>query len=117
MERDTLRVLICGSRLSFPVFKDIERAITSSKFRLDEIVTSTGQGVDYIVSEYARAYEIPIKEFFADWLRRGEKAIEMRNREMTDYADCVIAFDNSKDSEDIVKLMGIQEKPIYRYHY
>ena len=49
-------------------------------------------GADYLGEVYAIYKGYPVKPFPADWDTYGKAAGPIRNREMADYADVLIAF-------------------------
>ncbi len=58
----------------------------------DEIVSGGARGVDACAAEYARANEIKLTEFLPEYERYGRAAPIIRNRQIVDYADKIIAF-------------------------
>lgn len=57
-----------------------------------EIVSGGARGADRVGEFVGRFYNIPIKQFIPDWDGLGKKAGHVRNREMGDYADALLAF-------------------------
>lgn len=96
----TYRTIIAGSRTVRDI-QLIERAISESGFRITEVVSGgqvsldieTGEryGADYFGEQWAKSHMIPIRRFPADWRRYGKSAGPLRNRQMADYADQLIA--------------------------
>ena len=56
------------------------------------IVSGTARGADQLGERYAVEKGFPILRFPADWLQYGKAAGPIRNRQMTDNADALIAF-------------------------
>ena len=58
---------------------------------------------------------IPIKEFPANWQEFGRAAGPIRNGEMADYADALIAIwdGRSRGTADMISRMKIKEKPVW----
>lgn len=61
-----------------------------------EMVTGTAKGADQIPYYYKVWHDVPIKEFPADWDKHGKSAGFIRNAEMADYSDALIAFWDGK---------------------
>ena len=57
-----------------------------------EIVSGAARGADKLGERYADERGYPIKRFPADWGTFGKKAGYMRNEDMAEYADALIAF-------------------------
>ena len=58
----------------------------------DEIVSGGAKGVDTSAANFARESGIRLTEFLPDYEKYGRAAPIVRNREIVDYADIVIAF-------------------------
>lgn len=52
----------------------------------------TWHGADYLGELYAESYNIPVKPFPAKWDRYGRSAGHIRNEEMAQYGEALIAF-------------------------
>lgn len=71
-----------------------------------EIVSGTANGADKLGERYAKEKGFPIKQFPANWDEYGKKAGFIRNKEMSEYANYLIAFwdGKSKGTESMIKL-------------
>ena len=92
-----MKVIIAGSR----DFKDYELLkqycdLILSKSNDVEIVSGTARGADQLGEKYAKEREYSIKQFPADWDTHSKAAGYIRNAEMADYADGLIAFWDGK---------------------
>lgn len=56
------------------------------------MVSGGASGVDLYGEKWARKNDIPIKRFPADWAKYGKRAGLIRNVEMANYADGLIAI-------------------------
>lgn len=64
---------------------------------ITEVVTGGASGVDAMGKRWAKVtLEIPHKEFQADWKANGKSAGPIRNRQMAEYADALIAIWDGK---------------------
>ena len=77
-----------------------------------EIVSGNARGADKLGERYAKEYNLPVKLFPANWDKYGKRAGYLRNQEMANYADVLIAFwdEKSKGTKhmiDIAKKQGL----------
>ena len=70
-----------------------------------EIVSGGAVGVDSCAAEYAKRKGLKLTEFLPDYDRYGRAAPIVRNREIVDYADEIIAFwdGKSKGTLSVIK--------------
>lgn len=83
-----------------------------------EVVCGCARGADQLGSIWAVESGIDVKKFPAEWDKLGKKAGYIRNRQMGEYADALIAFWDGKSKGtkhmiDIAKELGLQYKIIY----
>ena len=86
------RIIIAGGR----DFND-EHLLTQSCDKIIgdsicEIVSGGARGADRLGEFYAMEKNLEVKRFPADWDQFGKRAGFLRNAEMADYADTLIAF-------------------------
>lgn len=86
-----LKTIIAGSR-TITDFETVAEAIKASAFPIVEVVSGAARGVDTLGEEWAEVHKIPIKRFPANWNTHGKKAGPLRNIEMAEYADALIAI-------------------------
>lgn len=88
-----MRVIIAGGR-DFSNYKLLRQACDYmlSKAESIEIVSGTAGGADQLGEKYASERGYSIRRFPADWEKFGRAAGFKRNSEMSNYADCLIAF-------------------------
>lgn len=91
-----MKVIIAGSRdfSDYDVLKNYCNEILSDKTEI-EIVSGVAKGADLLGEKYAEEFGYPVKKFPADW-RFGRGAGHIRNTQMANYADTLIAFWNGK---------------------
>jgi hypothetical protein len=99
-----MRVIIAGSR-TITHKEVVEEAVRRSGFQITEVVSGCAIGVDSLGEEVARDLAMPVKQFPADWRRLGKKAGFLRNQQMADYADALIAVwdGKSRGTQDMVR--------------
>lgn len=111
-----MKVIIAGSRhMPFSAYPLIEEAVRRSGFDVTEEVCGMAAGADTFGKKWAFSKGIPVKNFPADWDTYGKKAGPIRNGEMAEYADALIAFlwDGSRGTANMIKQMQNLGKPCY----
>ena len=111
-----MKVVIAGSR-SITSYGLVKYVIILSNFDITEIVSGRARGVDRLGERWATENSIPIKYFPADWEQYGKAAGFVRNSEMVEYADAVIAIwdGKSKGTEHTINLCRKSNKKLYVY--
>jgi hypothetical protein len=93
VEINKMKVIIAGSR-GFSDFQLLyakcEEVLANVKEA--EIVSGTARGADKLGEHYASLKGYSVRQFTPDWDKQGKAAGYIRNKEMADYADCLIAF-------------------------
>lgn len=117
-----MKIIIAGSR----DFNDYELAkekilyfVKNTFFNQIEIVSGGARGADRIGEKFAKEYSLKMKIFPPDWQNKGKKAGILRNQEMADYADCLIAFWDglSKGTMNMIEEMKKRNKPTRIVYY
>ena len=115
-----MKVIIAGGRdfNNYDLLKTkCDKIFTKSKNL--EIVSGKAKGVDSLGELYAKENDFPIKEFYADWNMYGKSAGVIRNSEMGDYADALIAFWDGKSpgTKHMIDYMKKLNKPTRIVYY
>lgn len=112
-----MKVIIAGSRDSGFNILDIYKAVNKSRFIITEIVSGNARGVDQLGELYAIINNIRIMDFPADWNNKGKSAGIIRNKQMGDYADALIALwdEKSKGTNHMINYMKSINKPTFVY--
>ena len=96
-----MKLIIAGGRdfndkiLAWKEFNGFAAELNTDLSKLNsitEIVSGGARGADKMGEFIAQFYNIPVKQFVPDWDGLGKKAGHVRNREMGDYADALLAF-------------------------
>ena len=74
----------------------IVKTVLNSFQDIDMIVSGDARGADFLGIMYATEKNIPIKHFPAQWDIYGNAAGYIRNAEMGEYGDILIAFWDKK---------------------
>lgn len=111
------KVIIAGGR-KFSDYKLLKQRcdnFLATKMRTYEvlIVSGTAKGADQLGERYAKERGLEVISFPADWDNNGNAAGHIRNRQMGDYADCLIAFWDGKSSgtKGMISYMKSLNKP------
>lgn len=111
-----MKVIIAGSRESFEI-SDVFVAMEESGFkdRVTEVVSGTARGVDRLGEAWANANYIPIKKFPADWNGHGKSAGYLRNAQMAEYADALVALwdGKSRGTKHMIDLANRRGIPVH----
>lgn len=85
----------------------------------DIIISGDARGADMLGADWAAIHNVPIQHFPAYWDQYGRAAGFIRNAEMGEYADILIAFwdRKSKGTKHMIQTMNRLNKPIYIYDY
>jgi predicted Rossmann fold nucleotide-binding protein DprA/Smf involved in DNA uptake len=79
------------------------------------LVSGAAKGVDTLARISADKYGIPIKEFPADWNKYGRAAGPIRNKQLVQSSDAVLAFvaPTSKGTRNTISLAQERGLPVH----
>lgn len=100
-----MRVIIAGSRtVTDP--QALLDALQEVGWEISQVVCGMARGADQLGYDWAKANNIPIAEFPADWKRYGKSAGYKRNVEMARNADALLALwdGESRGTEHMIYL-------------
>ena len=86
-----MKVIIAGSR-NIATPDALRDALADSGFDVSEVVSGGARGVDQLGEWWAAHEGLPVKVFKADWKKHGRAAGPIRNRQMAEYADALLAI-------------------------
>jgi threonine/homoserine efflux transporter RhtA len=109
-----MKVIIAGSR-TIEDYLMVEAAVAASGFEITEVVSGNARGVDRLGEQWAFQRGILITRFIPNWDLLGKKAGHIRNAQMGEYADALIALWDGKSSgtKNMIDYMRIKKAPIY----
>jgi Protein of unknown function (DUF2493). len=93
-----------GGSSTVSLFSDEDRVervgaiLEAVPWPVDEVVSGTARGADTAGEAWAEHHGVPVERFPADWDEHGKSAGPIRNQEMADYADAVVAIWDGKSS-------------------
>lgn len=113
-----MKLIIAGNRDRFPSVDAIGRAVHSMGIEVTEVVNGGASGVDAQAWSWATLAGLPVKPFPADWGKHGKAAGPIRNRQMAEYADALLAIwdGQSPGTRNMVQEMGKLGKPTTIFH-
>ena len=86
-----MKIIIAGGR-DFDDYLLLLQAVVKANFDITEVVSGGAPGADTLGELFASDMDLPLKRFPADWKRLGRAAGPIRNGEMAQYADALIAM-------------------------
>lgn len=89
-----MKVIIAGGR-DFKDYSLLKRVVNGLRKKLDEdivIISGAAAGADKLGERYASEYNIKVLQFPADWDTHGKAAGPIRNKQMAEAGDALIAF-------------------------
>ena len=100
-------VAVIGSR-SFADYELLEN--TLMHYQICKIISGSAKGADSLAERYALGHGIELLIFKPDWKKYGRGAGPIRNRDIVDAADLVIAFWDGKSKGTKSALDYAQQK-------
>jgi len=100
-----MKVIVAGSR-DIQDYEIVKKAIESSGFEVEEVVSGTARGVDRFGEQWAQETCKLITRFPASWDAYGKRAGYLRNEQMAKYSDALVAVwdGESKGTKHMVDL-------------
>lgn len=92
-----MKLVIAGSR-NCTDYREVAKAVAdfieATGNVITEVVSGCARGADKLGEIWARKHGIPIKHFHANWDAYGKRAGHLRNAEMAEYGDALVALWN-----------------------
>jgi predicted Rossmann fold nucleotide-binding protein DprA/Smf involved in DNA uptake len=87
-----MKLAVIGSR-NFNDYEQLKKEINNLSFSKDinEIISGGARGADSLAEKYANEYRIKLTVFKPDW-NIGKHAVFLRNTQIIESSDAVIAF-------------------------
>ena len=107
-----MRVIIAGSRNCIDP-AHVFWAVDESGWTPTVVISGTARGADQCGEQWAECCGIPVEKFPADWNTYGKRAGYLRNEQMAENADALIALwdgvsAGTKHMIDIAHRKGLQ---------
>jgi hypothetical protein len=90
-----MKTIIAGSR-TITNLGTIYKAVNGAGWFITEVVSGMAKGVDSLGERWARENGVLVRQFPANWDHYGRKAGPIRNSQMADYSDALIAVWDGK---------------------
>jgi len=99
-----MKTIVAGSR-NITDYEKVHKAIYESPWVITEVVSGGARGVDKLGEQAAEAFGIPVKVFPADWATHGRAAGPIRNQQMLEYSEALIAIwdGDSRGTADMIR--------------
>lgn len=106
-----MRVIVAGGRF-YNDYEKVKSVLDRCPCEISAVVCGMARGADMLGYQWAREKNIPILKYPADWDKYGKAAGHIRNKEMAENADVLIAFwdgesRGTKNMIDIAREKGI----------
>jgi len=114
-----MKLIIAGGR-NAPAYEELEELWKYLDAGvITEVVSGCAKGADTLGEMWATKNGIPIKKFPADWKKHGKAAGFIRNKEMIDYGDSLLAIwdGKSRGTQHTVSLAEKKGTPYYIYKF
>jgi len=102
-----IRMGVVGSR-NYHDYEFVKKYLDKFKNATDNLVIVSGgaDGVDSLAKRYAEENNLRYVEFSANWQLHGNSAGPIRNRQIVNYSDFIIAFHgaNSKGTQSTINI-------------
>lgn len=108
-----MRVIIAGSRTidDYPFVRDqIDVIASTNNVNITEVVSGHAKGVDRLGERWAIENNINLTIFPAEWNEYGWHAGLIRNLQMADYADALIAIMENESNGTAHMIKTAQER-------
>lgn len=111
-----MKTIIAGSR-NITDTSLVLQACIDSGFQITEIISGKANGVDACGEGIAHEFNIPVKEFPADWPQYGRAAGAIRNEQMARYAEALIAVWDGRSSgtKNMIKITKQLKLKVFVY--
>ena len=107
-----MKTIIAGSR-EITDYAVLLQAIKGCPFPITSVVSGCARGVDTLGEQYAQENNLKLYKFPADWSTYGKRAGYIRNAEMADNAEALLAIwdgesRGTKHMIDIAREKGLE---------
>lgn len=90
-----MKTIIAGMR-DFHHYKTLLSAAQKCPFEITSVVSGGAKGVDALGERFAADHSLPIERYPADWKKHGRAAGPIRNAEMAENAEALLAIWDGK---------------------
>ncbi len=111
-----MRTIIAGSRTATRL-SQLYQALEDAPWGVSVVLSGKARGADALGERWAKRFRIPVEEYPADWNKFGNGAGYIRNAEMADNAEALIALwdGESKGTKHMIDLAERKGLKIFIY--
>lgn len=112
-----MRIIIAGSR-SINNYNTLKNVIKECPLTISEVVSGGARGVDRLGERWARDNQVNLHIMPAKWDKHGNSAGMIRNSQMADYADGLIALwdGESRGTKNMIETASKNGLCIFMYN-
>ena len=109
-----MKTIIAGSRTATD-YRMLLEALVECGWSVTEVVSGTARGADQLGEQFANEFNLPLHQYPADWAQYGKRAGYVRNAEMAQNAEALIALwdGKSKGTRDMINRALDQDLAVY----
>ena len=110
-----MKAVICGGR-SYDLTTDDLRWLDAlhEEHHFTTVLSGGARGADAWGETWAKLNAIPVERHPPDWSRWGNAAGPIRNAEMANVADAVVAFAGGRGTADMIRRAQEKGLPVFR---
>ena len=97
-----MKTIIAGGR-DFQDMAALRTAVAACGWTITEVVSGGARGADAIGELYAQESGLPVKRFNPNWASFGKMAGPVRNRQMAQHAQALIALPGGRGTANMIK--------------
>ena len=116
-----MKIVIAGGRdfQNYEVLRGAMDGVLANISSPITIVSGAARGADTLGEQYAAERGLDVIRFPADWKKFGRRAGPIRNEQMAEAANMLVAFwdGQSRGTKNIIGNMEQRGKPYYVYDY
>ena len=123
---DIFRIIIAGSRgaTSEATYRLLEQKLSTilkekRTTHIIEIISGTAKGADRLGERYAATHGYHLHQFPADWTTYGKRAGYIRNEQMAEHSDALVALwdGESRGTKHMIDIANTKQLPTRVIHY
>lgn len=109
-----MKLIIAGTR-TFSDYELLKSSVQELQIEITKIISGHAEGADLLGEQYAHENGIGVIQFPAKWREYGKSAGPIRNKEMANDADILIAFwdGESPGTKNMIDTMERLKKPVH----
>ena len=111
-----MKVIIAGTR-DVSDMRCLLKALEVTAFQVSTILSGGARGIDTLAYQYGKRHNIPVELYPADWDNLGRAAGPIRNDQMAEAGDALIALWDgvSPGTKNMIDAMKARGKPVEVY--